>query len=118
MDKSDLAENPAIQKAMPIVSPKALMEAVEDPTVLSKTARADLYVELARMRQLSKDGRLTLRDRVSYAQTLHKLATLDQGPDEAALRERVPPINIIFSGNTEQSVRIAAGTDYVDADHE
>lgn len=102
----------AFEAAMPGVSPKGLMEAVKNPHALVEAARADLYVELARMRELMKSPTVSVPQRMQYLERLAKMANISAGLPEEQQRETRPTINIIFEGNEQESVSARPAIEY------
>lgn len=83
------------EAALPGVSPKGLLEALECPDVIRDIARGDLYIQLAVLRKLAKSPSFTISNRLQYADKLMKLADVvkpDAGPPTAA---QLPQIRIV-----------------------
>ena len=89
--------------ALPGISPKGLLEAIENPKVIERQAIGDLYVQLGKLRVLSGSPSFTIAQRLQYSAFLAKLAKVDRA-DESQDREQLPTINIIFEGAPDRSI--------------
>lgn len=90
--------------ALPAFSPKALLEAIEDPAVFTEFARAELFMQLMMMRELAKNPAMKVPDRLRYMEVLTKAARLPPGDFEEGAVEQRPMIQIIFEDDAKHSV--------------
>lgn len=67
----------AIQAALPAVNPKALAEAIEDPSVFPEIARGDFYIFLCRMRERMQNPNTPVQAMLDYGKLLAKIGKLD-----------------------------------------
>lgn len=103
----------AFAAAMPGFSPKGLMEALDDPTVFRDLARADLYVQFILLREQMKNPDIPVEKRLKYTDALQKIARLPAHAPEDTQRADRPMIQIVFSGNSEQSLDIEAESAHI-----
>lgn len=66
------------------ITPKGLLEAMEDPSVVQKTATGDLYIQLGVMRKFASSQAMTIQQRLQYMNLLSKISGV-QGYDEKPL---------------------------------
>ena len=84
----------AFERARPGISPKGLLEALEDASVIEKMCRGDLYVLLGDMRVLSKSPSFTMSHRLQYMNLLAKLGNVTK-PDQLQMNaSNLPQITI------------------------
>lgn len=93
----------AVDRMLPKIAPEELLAAVETPGAFKEIAKADLFMELARLRRLFKSGSISLADRLKYAQLMARMAGVDTGPadlnaDNAQNASNMPQINIVING--------------------
>lgn len=70
-------------RAIGQVSPKAIAEAMEDPSVFEQVARGDLYVEMARLRRIAASPSFPAAHRLEYTKMLSKMGKVEK-PEEGA----------------------------------
>lgn len=63
----------AMQAALPGVSPAAVLEIMEDPTVAQPMARAQWLVEFDRMRRLTQNPNFPINQRMEWMRMLEKI---------------------------------------------
>jgi hypothetical protein len=68
-------------RAIAHVSPKAIAEAMEDPSVFEQVARGDLYVELARLRRLAASPNFPVTHRLEYTKMLSRMGKVEKPED-------------------------------------
>jgi hypothetical protein len=68
-------------RAIGHVSPKAIAEAMEDPSVFEQVARGDLYVEMGRLRRLAASPSFPVAHRLEYTKMLSKMGKVEK-PEE------------------------------------
>lgn len=93
----------AADRMLPSVSPEELLSAVETPGAFKEIAKADLFMEMARLRRLFKAGSISLADRLKYLQLLARMSGVDTAPPDAtgdgtASPHNMPQINIVING--------------------
>lgn len=76
-EKTQTTPEDAIRAALPAVNPKALMEAIEDPTVFPEIARGDFYVWMCRMRERLNNPNTPVAAMLEYGKILAKIGKLD-----------------------------------------
>ena len=91
----------AINALLPGVSPAAVMKAMEDPSVISETARGDLYILMGKMRLMMANSNTPLNAHIEWSKVLARLSRIERDEMGTPL-DRLPQINIIFpnSGRT------------------
>jgi hypothetical protein len=67
----------AIAAALPKVNPKALLEAIDDPTVFPEIARGDFYIWMCNMRQRAQNPSTPMPALLEYGKLLAKIGKLD-----------------------------------------
>lgn len=104
----DSLDNPAMRQVIKRrPSPGAVAEAMEDPTVFEQVARGDLYIEMARLRELAGSNSMSMSARLSYVQMLSKMGKVDKPEQVQNPLDKMPSINIILQGSG-QSTRLGA----------
>jgi len=104
----------AMEAALPVVSPGAVLRAMEDPTIFAETARGDLYVQLGLMRKIAADKNFPVVHRLEYAKFLAKMGKVDQpDPTQLSPTAGLPMIQIVFP-NSGQTTTIAPTNRVID----
>lgn len=88
--------------ALPGFSPKALLEAVEDPSVFVELHRAEYYIQVMRMRELMKSQAVKVSERLKWMELCAKYGAIAPKDDESS-REQRPMIQIVFDGDEHHS---------------
>lgn len=101
----------AINALLPGVSPAAVMKAMEDPSVLSETARGDLYILMGKMRLIMANSNTPLNAHIEWSKVLARLSRIEREETGTPL-DRLPQINIIFP-NSGRTTTIQAKADNV-----
>jgi hypothetical protein len=70
-------------RAIGHVSPKAIAEAMEDPSVFEQVARGDLYVEMARLRRIAASPSFPAAHRLEYTKMLSRMGKVEK-PEEGS----------------------------------
>lgn len=95
----------AQEQVIPGVTPGNLLDAMDDPDAFSAIARADLYINMARMRQRAAHPEFSAAHLLEYSKFLAKMGKVD-APDKAnTLLDNMPRIEIILP-NSGASVSI------------
>jgi len=97
----ELTPEAAAESMLPNVTPQELLAAVETPGAFKEIAKADLFMEMARLRRLFKSGSISLADRLKYLQLLSRMAGVDTAPADDGSQAGVanmPQINIVING--------------------
>jgi hypothetical protein len=104
----ELAPEDAAEKLVPAASPEELLAAVETPGAFRDIAKADLFLEMARLRRLFRTNQVALADRLKYLQMLSRMAGVDVGaPDgEFSSSVAVPQVNIVING--QQAIKVGS----------
>lgn len=68
-------------RAISAVSPKAIAEAMDDPSMFEQVARGDLYVEMARLRRLAASPNFPVAHRLEYTKMLSRMGKVEK-PEE------------------------------------
>ena len=75
------------------------MEAMDDPSVLTKMSRGDLYVQMGRMRAMASSPAFSMTHRLQYMRLLADMAkVMRQTEIEEATADRRPTITIVLQG--------------------
>ena len=82
--------------AMPVVSPGAVLKAMEDPSVFPETARGDLYVGMGVMREMMKNPNFPTAMRLDYLKFLARMGRVDQPEQQVNPNANLPMIQIIL----------------------
>jgi len=107
-------------QVIPEITPGALLEVMENPDAFSEIARADLYVQMAKMREIARSHDIPTTQRMDYMKFLAKMGRVENPGGQDNPLAGVPGINIIFSSNPGKSVQITAERDITpdqDVDH-
>jgi hypothetical protein len=80
--------------ALPGISPKGLMEALENPKIIKQIAVGDLYYQLGVLRYLSRGDNFSIASRLQYATLLAKLADAIKPEAQAPTAAELPRITI------------------------
>lgn len=99
---SEQAEVDAQSQVMPGVSTGALLDAMENPEKFAEIARADLYIQLARMRRIANASQLTPMQNLEYSKFLAKMGKVDS-PDLSQYNPTagLPMISITMSDGSQ-----------------
>ncbi len=98
----DVSANRAINQ----VSPKAIAEAMEDPSVFEQVARGDLYVEMARLRRIAASPTFPVAHRLEYTKMLSRMGKVEK--PEATVQSGTGfsiTINLSRRGGSRNQVR-------------
>lgn len=68
-------------RAISHVTPKAVAEAMDDPSVFEQIARGDLYVEMARLRRIAASPSFPAAHRLEYTKMLSRMGKVEK-PEE------------------------------------
>lgn len=95
---SEQTEIEAQAQVMPGVSSGALLDAMENPEKFAEIARADLYIQMARMRRIANANALTPMQSLEYSKFLAKMGKVDS-PDLSQFNPTagLPMISITMS---------------------
>lgn len=95
LDETELPQVPTAP------SPKALLEVMDDPTIIEKVARADYYAYLYRMRVRAATGALTIAQEIEHHREVLKAAKVLREDAQSPLA-KVPMIQIVlpYSGQS------------------
>ena len=106
----ELSPEEAAERMLPKISPQEMLAAVETPGAFKEIAKADLFMEMARLRRLFKSGSISIADRLKYLQQLARMAGADTAPADgnaSSMAANIPQINIVVNGqpviNAQQS---------------
>ena len=99
-ETTELTPEKAAERMLPSITPQEMLAAVETPGAFKEIAKADLFMEMARLRRLLKSGSVSLADRLKYLQLLARMAGVDTAPPDgdAAGSVHMPQINIVING--------------------
>lgn len=104
----DALTNPAMRQVIKRrPSPAAVAEAMEDPAIFEQIARGDLYIEMARLRELAGSNSMSMSARLSYVQMLSKMGKVDKPEAANNPLDKMPSINIILQ-NSGQTTRLGS----------
>jgi hypothetical protein len=84
----------AFAAALPGISPKGLIEALEDPNVIRDIGRGDLYIQLGVLRREFKRMDIPIPQRLQYAQFLAKIGDVIKPDAAAPTAANLPQIHI------------------------
>ncbi len=90
----------AASRMLPSITPQELTAAVETPGAFKEIAKADLYMEMARMRRLMKSNAISMGDRLKYVQQLARMSGVDSAPVDAdgnITTANIPQISIVIN---------------------
>lgn len=107
----ELSPEEAAERMLPTISPQEMLAAVETPGAFKEIAKADLFMEMARLRRLFKSGSISMADRLKYLQQLARMAGVDTGPSDGESGNtgvNIPQINIVING--QQAVGVVPNT--------
>lgn len=76
------------------LSPKTLLDAADDPSVLQHMARMHLAIELGRMSKLANSPAMTITQRISYIEKLSRVAGMNDIDARAVSAHDLPQIVI------------------------
>lgn len=93
------------QQVIPGVTPGNLLDAMDDPDAFSAIARADLYINMARMRQRSAHPEFSATHLLEYSKFLAKMGKVDAPDKSQTMLDNMPRIEIILP-NSGASVSI------------
>lgn len=97
-DEADLVQvRSDLEQVIPGVSPGALLEAMEDPTVFPEIARGDLYTQMARLRRDAGGKYMSVAQRLEYSKFLAKMGKVEAPEKDVIPFATAPSINIHFS---------------------
>ena len=103
-DSKKTTADDAMNRVLPAsTSPAAVAEAMEDPEVFAQIARGDLYVQLARMRQLAQSPNMAVGQRLDYVRFLARMGKVEKPEVEQNAFSNVPAINIILPGSGQST---------------
>lgn len=104
----NLTPEAAAERMLPSISPEELLSAVETPGAFREIAKADLFMEMARLRRLLKANTISIADRLKYLQLLARMAGVEvsapDGESQSANPTNVPQINIVING--QQAIKV------------
>jgi len=93
------------QQVIPGVTPGNLLDAMDDPDAFGAIARADLYINMARMRQRSAHPEFSATHLLEYSKFLAKMGKVDAPDKSQSVLDNMPRIEIILP-NSGASVSI------------
>lgn len=103
-----LTPEAAAERMLPSISPEELLSAVETPGAFREIAKADLFMEMARLRRLLKANTISIADRLKYLQILARMAGVEvsapDGENQQTNPANVPQINIVING--QQAIKV------------
>lgn len=103
-----LTPEAAAERMLPSISPEELLSAVETPGAFREIAKADLFMEMARLRRLLKANTISIADRLKYLQILARMAGVEvsapDGESQQTNPANVPQINIVING--QQAIKV------------
>lgn len=103
-----LTPEAAAERMLPSITPEELLSAVETPGAFREIAKADLFMEMARLRRLLKANTISIADRLKYLQILARMAGVEvsapDGENQSANPTNVPQINIVING--QQAIKV------------
>lgn len=88
----------AINELIPKINPKALAEAIADPTVLGEHIVVDLFLQLHNLRESATLPNFTHANRLKYAELLMKGYRMVMTSKQEAATDRMPSISINIIG--------------------
>ena len=105
---SSLTPEAAAERMLPSISPEELLSAVETPGAFREIAKADLFMEMARLRRLLKANTISIADRLKYLQILARMAGVEvsapDGESQQTNQANIPQINIVING--QQAIKV------------
>ena len=105
---SSLTPEAAAERMLPSISPEELLSAVETPGAFREIAKADLFMEMARLRRLLKANTISIADRLKYLQILARMAGVEvsapDGESQQTNPANIPQINIVING--QQAIKV------------
>lgn len=99
-------EYDAFRRAVPVISPRELLEALEDPTIVRKKQLGLFLIQLKRMQELSESPSFTVSQRQKFMEMLLRGSGLMQEEKQEQHVERLPTITIVLDG--EREVRLTS----------
>lgn len=104
----NLTPEAAAERMLPSISPEELLAAVETPGAFKEIAKADLFMEMARLRRLLRANTISISDRLKYLQLLARMAGVEvsapDGEGQPTNSANVPQINIVING--QQAIKV------------
>lgn len=88
-------------------SPKGMLEAKDNPSVLEEVARMDFYALMHRFRIRSAAGMLSPTQDMEWGKVLMRVGKLEAKEVQQVQQGALPTINIVFP-NSGQTTQIAA----------
>jgi len=105
---SSLTPEAAAERMLPSITPEELLSAVETPGAFREIAKADLFMEMARLRRLLKANTISVADRLKYLQILARMAGVEvsapDGESQQTNPANTPQINIVING--QQAIKV------------
>jgi len=105
---NSLTPEAAAERMLPSISPEELLSAVETPGAFREIAKADLFMEMARLRRLLKANTISIADRLKYLQILARMAGVEvsapDGESPQTSQANIPQINIVING--QQAIKV------------
>jgi hypothetical protein len=93
----------ALNELIPKINPKALAEAVADPSVLGEHIVVDLFFQLHNLRESATLPNFTHANRLKYAELLLKGYRMVMASKKEAMSDRMPSISINIIGQPTYS---------------
>jgi hypothetical protein len=84
----------AFASALPGISPRGLIEALNDPQAIRNISRGDLYYQLGRLREYFMAADVPVTQRLQYVQLLSKLADVLKPEPLPPTAANLPQIHI------------------------
>ena len=115
------------EQVVPGVSPANLLDAMDDPDAFAGIARADLYINMARMRQRSAHPEFSATHLLEYSKFLAKMGKVDAPDKSASMLDNMPRIEIILpnsgasvsiGGYNPSEREVSQGADFDDEDED
>lgn len=99
--------NDAMDAAVPSISPRFILEMLEDPDAANAWCRVNAVLQYQGLISSTSDPEFTPALRLKLAESLAKMGGLVRDKAVSAASSDRPLVNIVFSGDSERSVTVA-----------